>query len=56
MENDKMMALGKDFYDWYRSKKLRLEFGGRDKNLQGEIERVAELIEYVIEKKQLKGK
>ena len=55
MENDKFLNLGRNFYDWYASGKLKFKVTGTVPSLEGEIQRVAGLIEYVKEKKRLKG-
>jgi len=55
MENDKFLNLGKNFYDWYRSNKVNFTIKASNPSLDSEIKRVAELIEYVVEKKRLKG-
>ena len=55
MQNDKFIELGRNFYDWYNSGKLKLTVNGLDSSLESEIKRIAQLIEYVQEKRRLKG-
>ena len=55
MENDKYLELGREFYNWYSSGKLNLSFKAGNGKLDAEIQRVTELIAYVIEKHKLKG-
>jgi len=51
MENEKFVNLGKNCYDWYKARRLEFFMGDPKTSLNGEIERVAELIEYVIERR-----
>ena len=55
MENDKYRKIGKNFYDWYKTGKLRFIINDGNSELKSEFKRVVELIEYVEEKKRLKG-
>ncbi|MBF0521933.1 MAG: hypothetical protein HQL24_02635 [Candidatus Omnitrophica bacterium] len=52
MENKIYLDLGKSFYDWHHSGKLKFFFEEDNKNLEMEIERVSELVEYVKEKRE----
>lgn len=45
-------SLGKNFYDWNQSGQLKFIFGTEGKNIEKEILRLAELIEYVKDKKE----
>jgi len=54
MENDKFFKLGKTFYEWYSTNRVELLIKPNGQNLDSEIKRVAELIEYVKEKRRLK--
>jgi len=51
MENEKFINLGKNFYDWYKSNKLKLVFKDTSQALGSEVKRVDELMVYVKEKK-----
>jgi len=51
MENKKFIRLGKNFYEWYRANKVKFTISTSRKDLDSEIKRVAELIDYVEEKK-----
>ena len=55
MQHDKFIELGSNFYDWYSSGKLKFIVNGPDQGLESEIKRIAQLIEYVQEKRRLKG-
>ncbi len=55
MENEKYINLGKHFYSWYRSGKVSITINNSSKGLENEIKRVADLIDYVEEKKRLKS-
>ena len=55
MENNRYINLGKNFYEWYRTNKIKFTFVTPSKGLESEIKRVAELIDYAEEKKRLKG-
>ena len=55
MENDKFLNIGKNFYEWYKTGKLKFNFNYGANELKSEFKRVVELIEYVEEKKRLKG-
>ena len=54
MENDKYIALGRNFYEWYNSNKVDFALSTAHRSLDSEIKRVVELIEYVKEKKRLR--
>jgi hypothetical protein len=43
--------LGKQFYEWHRSNRIRFEYGGPGKDPEPEVERIAGLIDYVEKKK-----
>ncbi|MBF0479922.1 MAG: hypothetical protein HQL26_10610 [Candidatus Omnitrophica bacterium] len=51
MNNKFFNDLGKQFYGWYRDNKIRFEYGGKSKDLELEVERIAGLIDYVEKKK-----
>ena len=51
MENKIFSNLGKNFYEWYDSEKLKFRFDSRDKDLESDIAQVGELIAYVKGKK-----
>lgn len=51
MENKIYVTLGKTFYEWHRSDKLKFIFSEENRNLNMEIERVSELIAYVMKKR-----
>jgi len=55
MENNKFIDLGKNFYNWYRADKIKFTVSDHSTGLESEIKRVAELIDYAQEKKQLQG-
>jgi hypothetical protein len=52
MENKAYLNFGKTFYEWYRSDKLKFISKEDNQNLNTEIERVSELIEYVRKKRE----
>ena len=52
MENDKYRKIGKNFYDWYKSKKIYLNVDDSNQDLHAEIQRLDELIVYVKEKRE----
>ena len=54
-KNEVFLNLGQAFYEWYRSDKLKFVYGTEGKNLETEIERISELIEYVKDKKRSLG-
>jgi len=55
MENDKFAELGKNFYAWQSSNKLKFTFSPAHQGLEDEIKRVSELIDYIKEKIRIKG-
>lgn len=44
-------ALGQRFYEWYKEGKVVFDYANRGEDLEIEIERISELIEYVESKK-----
>jgi len=51
MSNRSFLELGRQFYQWLRDGKIRLEYGGNSKDLELEVERLAGLIDYVEKKR-----
>ena len=52
-KNKKILQnLGQNFYEWHKDKKLNFVYGTDSQNLEMEIERISELIEYVKVKKE----
>jgi len=44
--------LGRMFYDWYETDRVKFVYGTEGKSLDVEIEHISELIEYVKKKKE----
>ncbi|MEI6437169.1 MAG: hypothetical protein WCO69_00290 [Candidatus Omnitrophota bacterium] len=52
MSNRSFLELGRQFYEWHRDGRVRLEYGGHSKDLELEVERLAGLIDYVEKKRE----
>jgi hypothetical protein len=52
-EKKKFRNLGQTFYRWYKADKVKFVYGTEARGLDMEIQRIAELIEYVKKKKEV---
>ncbi len=50
-DKEQFQNLGQTFYEWYKQDKLKFIYGTDSRNLEMEIKRISELIEYVLNKK-----
>jgi hypothetical protein len=51
MKKEELRHIGQLFYDWHKADKVEFIYGPEAKDIQAEIKRLSQLIEYVENKK-----